>query len=184
MNRYVKLFLAFLLIMPVVAANLAKADAASDLAKQSRIALKTLYKQAPGAKELGAVAKAVLVFPKITKGGFVIGAQYGKGTLFKGDQVAGFYNTAAASYGLQAGLQQFGYALFFLQESDLKYLDKSDGWELGVGPSVTVIDEGLANSMSTTTMREGVYAYFFGQKGLMAGLGVQGSKITKINPNS
>lgn len=76
-----------------------------------------------------------------------------------------------------------GYALFFLSDADLKYLKNSGGWEVGVGPSVVVMDEGMARSFSTTTARSGVYAFFFDQKGLMAGLGIQGSKITEIQPD-
>jgi lipid-binding SYLF domain-containing protein len=83
---------------------------------------------------------------------------------------------------LQAGLQKFGYAMFFMTESDLAYLNKSEGWEVGVGPSITILDEGLANSFTTTTARSGVFAFFFDQTGLMAGLGLQGTKITKIEP--
>ena len=93
----------------------------------------------------------------------------------------GYYNRVAASYGLQAGAQKFGYAMFFLTQTALDYLTKSKGWEIGVGPSVVVVDEGLARSLTTTTAKEEIYAFFFHQKGLMAGLGLQGSKITKIN---
>ena len=73
-----------------------------------------------------------------------------------------------------------GYALFFMTDSAEAYLNRSDGWELGVGPNITVIDVGAAKSLSTTTMKSDIYAFFFNQKGLMAGLGLQGSKITKI----
>jgi lipid-binding SYLF domain-containing protein len=71
-----------------------------------------------------------------------------------------------------------------MNEDDIKYINKSDGWEIGVGPTITIIDKGMANSFTTTTAREGVYAFFFEQKGLMAGLGVQGTKISRIDPNS
>lgn len=111
-----------------------------------------------------------------------MGGQYGEGALRKGGKTAGYYNTVAASYRLQAGAQKFGYALFFTDDASLKYLDKSDGWELGVGPSIVVVDEGVARSLSTTTAKEGIYAFFFDQKGLMGGLGIQGSKVTKITP--
>jgi lipid-binding SYLF domain-containing protein len=73
--------------------------------------------------------------------------------------------------------------LFFLNESALKYLNSSKGWEIGVGPSIVVVDKGLAKSMTTTTVKEDIYAFFFGQKGLMAGIGIQGAKITRINPD-
>ncbi len=99
-----------------------------------------------------------------------------------GKKVA-YYNTVAASYGLQVGLQKFGYALFFMNKSAMSYLNKSEGWELGVGPSIVIVDKGVARSISTTTARKEIYAFFFSQKGLMAGLGLQGTKITRINPD-
>ena len=89
----------------------------------------------------------------------------------------------AASYGLQAGAQAFGYALFFINDSAIDYLKNSKGWEIGVGPSITVVDAGAARSLTTTTAKSDIYAFFFDQKGLMAGLGLQGSKITQINPD-
>jgi lipid-binding SYLF domain-containing protein len=103
--------------------------------------------------------------------------------LFKKGRTAGYYNIAAASYGLQAGVQSFSYALFFMDDASLNYLDRSGGWEIGVGPSIVVVDAGMAKSLTTTTAKSGVYAYIFSQKGLMAGLGLQGSKITRIHPD-
>ena len=94
-----------------------------------------------------------------------------------------YYRSVAASYGFQAGVQTFGYVLFFMDDASVRYLDKSDGWELGTGPSLVVLDEGFGKSMATTTLQKGVYAFIFNQKGLMAGAGIQGSKITKISPN-
>jgi lipid-binding SYLF domain-containing protein len=64
----------------------------------------------------------------------------------------------------------------------LEYLKKSDGWEIGVGPSIVVVDEGVARSLTTSSAKENIYVFFFGQKGLMAGLGIQGSKISQIHP--
>jgi lipid-binding SYLF domain-containing protein len=88
----------------------------------------------------------------------------------------------AASYGFQAGVQVFGYVLFFMDEASLQYLNNSDGWELGTGPSLVVLDAGFGKVLSTTTLQTGVYAFVFDQKGLMGGIGIQGSKITRIYP--
>src|SRR5262249_36572700 len=98
------------------------------------------------------------------------------------DKIVAYYNIGSASYGLQAGVQRYGYALFFMTEDALNYLRKSDGWEIGTGPSVVLVDEGVAKSVTTTSAREGIYAFSFSQKGLMAGIGIQGSKITRIHP--
>ena len=145
-------------------------------------ALQTLYRTTPAAKNLAKVAKAILVFPDVIKAGLIIGGQYGEGALRVGGKTTGYYRTVSASYGFQAGAQSFGYALFFIDNDGLQYLNKSQGWEIGVGPSIVVVDEGVARSLTTTTAQSGVYAFIFEQKGLMAGIGIQGSKITRITP--
>ena len=161
---------------------LAQAASASEIDRNATQALTTLYNNTPGAKALADKSKAILVFPSIVKGGFIIAGQYGDGALRKHGKTVGYYRSLAASYGFQAGAQSFGYVLFFMDEESVKYLDKSEGWELGTGPSLVVLDKGFGKNMSTTTMQKGVYAFIFDQKGLMAGIALQGSKITKINP--
>jgi lipid-binding SYLF domain-containing protein len=111
----------------------------------------------------------------------MFGGQYGDGTLFKGGKAVAHYNSVAGSWGLQAGVQVYGYALFLMNDSALTYLDNSDGWEVGVGPSVVVVDAGVGKSLTTTTGRSDVYAFIFDQQGLMAGIGIQGAKITKLS---
>jgi lipid-binding SYLF domain-containing protein len=161
----------------------AQAASAAELTQKSRAALNHLYSVNAKAHELGQHAKAVLVFPEIVKAGFIVGAQRGDGVLFAHGRAAGFYNTTAASYGLQAGVQKFGYAMFFMDNHALGYLRRSGGWELGSAPSVVVVDEGFSRGLSTTSIRQGIYAFFFGQRGLMAGLGLQGTKITQFTPS-
>ena len=160
----------------------AAALAASAKSVDSRIdaTLKKLYAEAPLAKELSKRAKGILVFPKITKAGLLFGGAYGEGVLRKGRVDVGKYNSVAASYGLQAGVQSFGYALFFMNDEAMAYLDKSGGWEIGSGPSLVVVDSGMAKKYSSSTLTKDIYAFIFGQKGLMAGLGLEGSKISKI----
>ena len=163
--------------------GVALAATAHEIDSSATQILATLYQKQPDAKVLADKAVAVLVFPKIIKGGFLIGGQYGDGALRKRGQTVAYYRSLAASYGFQAGVQTFGYALFFMDEPSVQYLDKSDGWELGTGPSLVVADKGFGKTMSTTTLKKGVYAFIFNQKGLMGGTGIQGTKITKINPN-
>jgi lipid-binding SYLF domain-containing protein len=143
-------------------------------------ALRTLYASAPMAKDLSTKAKGILVFPRITKAGFLFGGSYGEGVLRKDNVDVGEYSSVAGSYGLQAGVQTFGYALFFMNDEALSYLDNSAGWEIGSGPSVVVVDQGMAKKYSSSTLTNDVYAFIFSQKGLMAGLGLEGSKITRI----
>ena len=154
----------------------------SEIARDSRAALSRLYRHNESARKLGETAKAVLVFPKIIKAGFIIGGQGGEGALIENGSIVGYYNIGSASFGLQAGAQRYGYALFFMTDEALRYLRNTDGWEIGTGPSVVLVNEGVARDISTTTERKNIYAFSFSQNGLMAGLGIQGSKITRIHP--
>jgi lipid-binding SYLF domain-containing protein len=164
----------------IIGPNPAAAASAAEINRDVKSALEKLYAKSPAARTLGEKAKGILVFPGIVKGGFIIGGQYGEGALLKEGKTVGYYNTIQGSYGLQAGLQKYGYALFLMSDSAMKWLDKSDGWELGVGPTIVVVDIGAAGSASTTTLQSEIYAFFFDQKGLMAGLGLQGTKISRI----
>jgi lipid-binding SYLF domain-containing protein len=146
----------------------------------AQAALKTLYATSPSAKSLGETAVGVLVFPSVTRLGFIVGAQGGDGVLYQKGKVAGYYNTGAMSVGLQAGIQSYGYALFFMRDEDLKYLKNTKGWSIGAGPTVVIADAGAAKDVSTLTGQQGVYGFIFDQKGLMAGVGLTGQKITKI----
>ena len=161
----------------------AHAYSAHELDVKSRKALYKLLSTNAKAEAIAQKSIAVLVFPEVIKGGFMVGVQRGDGVLYKDGVVAGYYNTTAASYGYQAGIQKFAYALFFMDEASLKYLKHSDGFELGGAPTLVVMDEGVSGSASTTTIQKGICAFFFSQKGLMAGLGLQGTKITRYYPS-
>ena len=167
----------------VVATPLSPASAATgaEISRDASAALSALYRSQPSAKALGQKAKGILVFPHMVKAGFMFGGQIGEGALMKNGKTVAYYNSVAASYGLQVGAQKFGYALFFMNDAALKQLDTTKGFEVGVGPSIVVVDSGKAKSITSNTVTSDVYAFVFSQKGLMAGLGIQGSKITKIS---
>lgn len=169
------------LSLELAGARPALAASAAELDREAGAALERLYQQQPSARVLGRSAKGILVFPSMMKAGFLFGGQIGEGVLWKNRRVAGFYNSVAASYGLQAGVQTFSYALFFMTDQSLRQLEETYGFELGVGPSLVVVDQGVARSITSNTLTSDVYAYVFGQKGLMAGIGIQGSKITRID---
>lgn len=176
------IILSAIIVLTVCCTGLgsATADTAEEIDWKSGYALKQLYATSPSAKILAKKAKGILVFPNIVKGGFIVGGQFGEGLLFKNGEKSGYYNTIQMSYGLQIGLQKYGYVLFFMTDNAINWLDKSDGWEIGVGPSIVVMDVGKASSMTSTTLQSEIYAFFINQKGLMGGLGIQGTKITQI----
>ncbi len=184
-TNHIGLFLVTLLaliVMSNAAPGSARADSASEIDRKVTEALKTLYDTSPGAKALSMKAKGMLVFPKIVKLGFLAGTQMGDGALLKEGKSTGYYRSVAVSFGLQAGLQAFDYVLMFMDDESLDYLYRSAGWELGTEPSIVVLNKGVAASATTTTLRKGIYAFISDQKGVMAGIELQGTKIIKINP--
>ncbi|HJV65780.1 MAG TPA: lipid-binding SYLF domain-containing protein [Geomonas sp.] len=187
MRKHALLMVIVLLLAVAVLPRFAQASTKAEINNDARAALENLYNKIPEARKLGERATAILVFPSILKGGLIVGGQIGDGALFEHGKIVGYYRSVAGSYGLQAGVQKFGYAMFFMNEKALAYLKKSKGWELGVGPSLVIVDKesvaAFGKSMTTSTLKDDIYAFIFSQKGLMAGLGLQGSKITEIHPD-
>jgi lipid-binding SYLF domain-containing protein len=156
------------------------ASTAEDLNKDADQALQTLYKTNPVAQSISKKARAVLVFPNIIKAGLIFGGSYGEGVLKQGPKVVNYYNSVSGSWGLQAGAQSYGYVVFLMNNKAVNYLNKSQGWEIGVGPTVVVVNEGVAKNLSTSTLKDDAYAFIFDQQGLMAGVMIEGTKISKI----
>jgi len=167
---------------PIPSAERAEAAAATseELNIDAHNALERLYKIKPLAATIGKKARAVLVFPDIVKAGLIFGGAYGEGVLLKGGSPADYYNSISASWGLQAGAQSYGYAVFLMTDKALNYLNRSEGWEIGVGPTVVLVDEGAAKNLSSTTLQDDAYAFIFSQQGLMAGISIEGTKISHI----
>ncbi|MBI5923607.1 MAG: lipid-binding SYLF domain-containing protein [Betaproteobacteria bacterium] len=160
--------------------NHANAATAEDLNKDAAQALHALYKNNSVAESISGKAKAILVFPNIVKAGLVFGGSYGEGVLTKNAKFAGYYNSVSASWGWQAGAESYAYVVFLMSDKAVKYLDKSKGWEFGVGPTVVVVDEGVAKNLSTSTLKQDAYAFIFDQQGLMASLSIEGTEISHI----
>ena len=180
-SNLLSLMFATAAIVSMSAMNLASAATAEDLDKDSRQALQTLYKTEPLAERLSRTAKAVLVFPNIVKAGLVFGGSYGEGALIEGSTVVDYYNSVTGSWGLQAGAQSYGYAVFLMTDKAIRYIKETKGWEIGVGPTVVAVDEGVAKNLSTSSLQDDAYAFIFSQQGLMAGVSIEGTKISRIN---
>ena len=178
MGKYIRQLL-FVLAAAALSFS-AGAEDKSLLTTDSEAALQSLYKTTPGAQALGDKAAGVLVFPKIVRAGFIVGGSGGEGVLFVKGKPNSYYSSGSGSVGLQAGAQSFAYAVFFMTQKELKDFQKSKGWDIGVAPTVVVIDAGAGKDINTTTASKGIYAFIFDQSGLMAGLALQGPKISKI----
>jgi len=185
MNNLRRTFINLLIVATVafslgVISSSVSAATAEDLNKSADQALKSLYKTNPIAKDISKNAKAILVFPNIIKAGLIFGGSYGEGVLTENSKVVAYYNSVSGSWGFQAGAESFGYVVFLMNDKALKYLEKSEGWEIGVGPTVVVVDTGVAKNLSSSTLKEDAYAFIFDQQGLMASLSIEGTKISRI----
>lgn len=168
-------FLAFFAI-----ARGAVAASAEEINTKVNGTLDEFKKQVPGGAEFLAKASGALVFPTITKAGLVIGGEFGEGALRVGGQTVDYYNIASASFGLQIGAQQYSIVMVFLNKEALQKFRDSKGWEAGVDGSVAVAEWGAGDDINTKTFEDPIVAFVFGNKGLMAGVSIEGSKITKI----
>lgn len=151
------------------------------LDQDCQAALASLYDSTPKAKDLSDKAKGILVFPSVVRAGFIAGASHGTGELIEDGKVTGYYATTSVTYGLQAGIQKYGYVMMFMSDSALRELKTGSGFEVGMAPTIVIADQGAAKNMTTATLQSDIYAFIFDQKGLMAGIGLRGSKITRLN---
>ena len=174
------LFAALALSVLLIQPKAALAESGAELDKKVDAAIQQLYAAEPQAKELAKKSVAMLIFPEIVKGGLIVGGQYGEGALRVGGETKGYFSIAAASFGLQFGGQTFGYAMFFLNQDAVNHVRDTKGFEVGTGPTLVGGDKGWSGSLGTNDLQGDIATVFFGQEGLMAGGGIQGSKITRI----
>ncbi len=164
----------------ITTSTAAYAADAAELNHDSEIALQALIAGHPEAATLAKRARAILIFPKMVKAGLVFGGAFGEGEMRSGSKIDSYYNSVTASWGFQAGVQSYGYVVFLMSPRAVNYVHRTRGWELGVGPTVVVVDKGFAENLSTSTLKHDAYAFIFDQKGLMAGISLEGTKISRI----
>lgn len=174
--------LALLSLGAVTACSTTATSAASraDVSASSSQALNKLVRENPAAAAISRQSRAVLIFPSMVKAGLMVGGAYGEGELRRGGSTVDYYTSFTGSWGLQAGAQSYGYAVFLMNEDAVDYLKRSDGWEIGVGPTVVVVNAGIAENLSSSTLQDDAYAFIFDQKGLMAGVSIEGTKVTRV----
>jgi lipid-binding SYLF domain-containing protein len=177
-RRDITKFAAALALATLVAPAWAKSAGEIDAAAEQT--LKQLRETEPVSEKMIKEAKGILVFPQIVKGGFIVGGAGGDGVLLVHGKPDGYYRSASLSFGLQAGLTEYGYVVFLMDEGAMKYLKQSDGWDLGASPNVTILDKSAAAQVSASSVRQGVYVFFLDQKGLFGGLSLEGTKVSKI----
>lgn len=158
-------------------------DSAARIRQNTHASLCSLYAQCPGARVLAQHAKAMLVFPDVSKAGVIVGGYGGNGAMIqKGGRVSGFYQTVGASVGPQIGGVRYGYAIFFMTSESLLTFERTNGWEVAFSPAFVIGNCGELNSLSTTSIDKNFYVVFFNHDGLMGAMNLEAARITPIKP--
>jgi len=180
LKRYAVTIIILMILGMMAFTDTAIAASAVEIDAKADSTLKMFYEKVGPAKELSAKSKGILVFPDVIKAGFGIGGEYGEGALRINGKTVEYYNTAAASIGLQLGAQEKAVILLFMDGKALDDFRKSDGWEAGVDGSVAVVEWGTGGSIDTTNIKDPIIGFVFGNKGLMFNLTLEGSKMSKM----
>lgn len=157
-------------------------SAARKIVLDARIdeAIEQFYERTSAGKKLAEQSKGMLVFPSVGKAGIGIGGEYGEGALIIDGEKVQYYSTAAASLGIQLGVQTKRQIILFMEQADLDSFRKSEGWEFGVDGSVAIATLGTGGEIDMKTLNQPVVGFVFGNKGLMANISLEGTKLTKI----
>ncbi|NML96824.1 twin-arginine translocation pathway signal [Paraburkholderia sp. RP-4-7] len=139
-----------------------------------------LYNVANGSRELVGKARGVLVFPSVIDAGFVVGGQYGEGSLRVGGHTVGYYSTATGSIGWQIGAQSKAIVFLFMTEESLAKFRSSEGWSAGGDASVALLKVGANGNLDTSTATGQVDAFVLTNTGLMAGATLVGTKVSRL----
>lgn len=184
-NSVARLIVAVVVAAMVLAVPAPRAHAAeaAEIDAEVDAGLQALLRESPEMRELAEKSAGILLFPRITKMGLVAGAAGGKGALRVNGKTVGYYRSRAVSVGYQAGIQSYGYALFLIGDEELMKLQALEGsFDVGSSPSLVIADQGFINEIGTRNLDKGTVAVFFSQEGLMAGAGLQATKIARIYP--
>jgi lipid-binding SYLF domain-containing protein len=143
--------------------------------------LTRLFAEVGGSHELALKAQGLLVFPDVKKAAFIAGAAYGEGSLRVGKTTVGYYSTAAASFGFQAGAESTAIIYMFMTQDALSNFRNASGWSVGSDVAVSLLKVGANGSIDTKSASSQVVAIVLTNTGLMADASLNGAKITRLN---
>jgi lipid-binding SYLF domain-containing protein len=159
----------------------APTDKTAAINSQARSTLDRLYRTVPGSQAVVERARGVLVFPSELSAGFIVGAAYGEGVLLAGGQPHGYYRSISASLGPQIGAQSRALVIAFMNDDALRKFEQSPEWTVGVDATVAVAKIGANGQLDSSTFDKPVVAFTLTNVGLMAGVSLQGTRISRLN---
>ncbi|MEJ2621296.1 MAG: YSC84-related protein [Candidatus Thiodiazotropha sp.] len=169
-----------LFIFLVISSN-ALAISKQEIEAYADESLKQFYVHSKAGEHLAKQAKGILIFPRVYKAGLLVGGEYGEGVLKVNGESVDYYNIAAGSLGLQAGVQRKSEIIMFMTEESLEDFRGSKGWEIGVDGSVAIVKLGAGGKLDSHTVKQPIIGFIFSNTGLMFILTLEGAKITRID---
>jgi len=167
-------------IFVAVAAHNLYAATAKEIDVSVDTALEKFRKDVKGSEEYLKAAKAVLIIPRVSQAGLLVGGEYGEGALRIDGKTVDYYSIAGGSFGLQIGVQEKDIILVFMDEDALKKFRSGDGWQAGIDGTVVAANQGAEGSVDTTKMNQPIIGFVIGQRGLMVGANIEGAKFSKL----
>ena len=134
----------------------------------------------PANQDLVKRAKGMLVFPNVTKGGVGVAGEFGEGVLRVNGQNVGYYSLSSASVGLTLGLAKHNEIIMFMTQEALDKFTSTKGWSVGADTGVAVLSKGAGGDYDTKTLQRPILGFVFGEKGLIADVSLDGSKISQL----
>jgi lipid-binding SYLF domain-containing protein len=166
---------------PVTGSDRLSTDTKRQVDEGYRATLGRLYETTPGSRELVGKARGVLVFPRVLSAGLIVGGEFGNGELRVSGDVDGYYRLTTGSVGWQVGAQSQALVFLFMTQDALDKFRASNGWSGGVDASVALLKAGANGSVDANSSGASTIAFVMTNAGLMAGLTLEGTKVTRVD---
>ena len=172
------LTLTFILSTGLSAKSIVEIDAAIESS------LNRFTEEIQGAESYLEGARGILVIPRMWKAGVLLGFEFGEGALIVDGIKIQYYKALTTSVGLQIGVGSKDLVVLFFDDTAMDNFLYSSGWEVGVDGAVALFSRGVAGAVDSITFKDPIVGFVFGQKGLIAGVSMEGTKFTKIWPDT
>ena len=184
MKITIKFFSLFVLCLTVILSTGLSAKAMNEIDSAIESSLSRFTEEIQGGDTYLDGARGVLVIPRMWKAGVLIGFEFGEGALIVDGIKVQYYKALTTSLGIQVGVGSKDLIILFFDDTAMDNFLYSSGWEVGVDGAVALGTIGAAGASDTITIKDPIIGFVFGQKGLLAGVSIEGTKFTKIWPDT
>ena len=184
MKITIKFFLLLTLSLSIILPSGLKAKSMNEIDAAIESSLERFTNEIQGGESFLEGSRGVLVIPRMWKAGVVIGFEFGEGALIVDGVKVQYYRALTTSLGIQVGVGSKDLIILFFDDTAMDNFLYSSGWEVGVDGAVALFKIGAAGAADTNTAKDPIVGFVFGQKGLIAGVSIEGTKFTKIWPDS